>query len=240
MSSQHVMYTDIQLSAEKDCIFCTHASDSLEENVRHMTEIHSLFIADLEYLRDLKGLIQYLLDKVSLGHYCLTCSEKGKRFHSVEAVRKHMSDKGHEKINYDHDGDLEMAEFYDFADLYDDDGEWEDDNDEVLDIGRPVLPQGQIIDDDTQMILPTGRVAGHRAFAKYWNQNLKPCERREAIVINRLVGQYRTIGWHTISEDVRAKMKQARLQTRAKSIHETRIGIKANGLMRYFRLQNPM
>jgi pre-60S factor REI1 len=58
--------------------------------VLHMTKTHSLFIPDLEYLVDMRGLIQYLSDKVSVGYECLSCNGRGKGFHSLEAVRKHM------------------------------------------------------------------------------------------------------------------------------------------------------
>ena len=44
----------------KDCLFCPHHSSSLMKNVAHMTKVHSFFIPDIEYLSDLKGLIQYL------------------------------------------------------------------------------------------------------------------------------------------------------------------------------------
>lgn len=43
-----------------DCLFCSHHSCSLVKNVAHMTKVHSFFIPDIEYLSDLKGLIQYL------------------------------------------------------------------------------------------------------------------------------------------------------------------------------------
>lgn len=44
----------------RDCLFCSHHSSSLVKNVAHMTKVHSFFIPDIEYLSDLKGLIQYL------------------------------------------------------------------------------------------------------------------------------------------------------------------------------------
>lgn len=43
-----------------DCLFCPHHSSSLLKNVAHMTKTHSFFIPDIEYLWDLRGLIQYL------------------------------------------------------------------------------------------------------------------------------------------------------------------------------------
>lgn len=43
-----------------NCLFCPHHSSSLMKNVAHMTKVHSFFIPDIEYLVDLRGLIQYL------------------------------------------------------------------------------------------------------------------------------------------------------------------------------------
>jgi hypothetical protein len=52
-------WDDDALSVE-ECLFCPHASDSLEKNVKHMTTAHSFFIPDVEYLVDLEGFISYL------------------------------------------------------------------------------------------------------------------------------------------------------------------------------------
>ena len=45
---------------EEECLFCSHLSQSLESNVRHMTTAHGFFLPDVEYLVDLSGLIIYL------------------------------------------------------------------------------------------------------------------------------------------------------------------------------------
>ena len=44
----------------EECLFCPMVSDSLEDNVQHMSAAHSFFIPDMEYLSDLEGLVQYL------------------------------------------------------------------------------------------------------------------------------------------------------------------------------------
>jgi len=44
----------------EECLFCPHVSDSLEQNVQHMTVQHSFFIPDVEYLIDLDGFISHL------------------------------------------------------------------------------------------------------------------------------------------------------------------------------------
>ena len=49
-----------------DCFFCLHHSSTLEKNAIHMSNEHSFFIPDLEYLVDLAGLFEYLGAKVSI------------------------------------------------------------------------------------------------------------------------------------------------------------------------------
>ena len=48
-----------------DCFFCLHHSATLEKNAIHMSNEHSFFIPDIEYLVDLAGLFEYLGAKVS-------------------------------------------------------------------------------------------------------------------------------------------------------------------------------
>lgn len=73
-----------------DCLFCHHHSRSMTINLKHMTEAHSFFVPDIEYCVDLKGMLLYLGAKIFDGHICLWCGETGKKFHSVQAVQKHM------------------------------------------------------------------------------------------------------------------------------------------------------
>ena len=86
-----------------------------------MSAIHSFFIPDAEYLVDLPGLIAYLGEKIAVGNVCIFCNEKGREFRSVDAVRKHMTDKSHCKIAYDRENDkLELSDYYDFTSSYPD------------------------------------------------------------------------------------------------------------------------
>jgi pre-60S factor REI1 len=75
---------------ENDCLFCYHKSDTFEDTIAHMTKAHSFFIPDIEYLSDLRGLIKYLGEKISVGNVCLYCNGKGRAIRSLEAVRAHM------------------------------------------------------------------------------------------------------------------------------------------------------
>jgi pre-60S factor REI1 len=103
------------------CLFCSHISSSLEDNLTHMSSKHSFFIPDAEYLIDLTGLITYLGEKLAVGNICIYCNGKGREFRTLDAVRKHMVDKSHCKIAYDTENDmLEMSDFFDFSSSYPD------------------------------------------------------------------------------------------------------------------------
>ena len=84
-----------------------------------MSEKHSFFVPDLDFIVDLDGLLSYLGAKVGQGKCCLMCSEKSKRFRSLDAVRKHMVDKGHCKMAFSGGDSLaEFADFYDYTKSY--------------------------------------------------------------------------------------------------------------------------
>jgi len=103
------------------CLFCSHQSSSVDDCLSHMASLHSFFIPDVEYLEDLNGLLTYLGEKVAVGNVCLFCNGKGREFRSLDAVRKHMLDKGHCKIAYDSEADrLEISDYYDFSTSYPD------------------------------------------------------------------------------------------------------------------------
>ncbi|KAG6813657.1 hypothetical protein H0H92_008894 [Tricholoma furcatifolium] len=103
------------------CLFCSHENASLEENLTHMSQVHSFFIPDADYLVDISGLITYLGEKIAVGNVCIFCNDKGREFRSLDAVRKHMIDKSHCKIAYDSADDrLEVSDYYDFTTSYPD------------------------------------------------------------------------------------------------------------------------
>lgn len=102
------------------CLFCQHESTSLEDNLHHMTKSHSFFIPDIDYITELESLILYLGSKVGDGKICLYCNKRSRTFPSIDAVQKHMRDKGHTKLDYEGESALEYADFYDFSSSYPD------------------------------------------------------------------------------------------------------------------------
>ena len=180
-----------RLSPEQ-CLFCSESSSSLESNLTHMSVAHSFFIPDAEYLVDIPGLILYLGEKIAIGNICVYCN---KDFRTMDAVRKHMLDKGHCKIAYDtEDERLEVSDYYDFTSSYpdaqkkkvdsEDDEEWEDMDvedgnvDEVVEEGTSSddendLGNNQLTYGDTpyELVLPSGARIGHRSMRRYYAQS---------------------------------------------------------------------
>ncbi|KAJ1731776.1 pre-60S factor rei1 [Coemansia biformis] len=256
-----------RLDPDADCLFCTHKSGSFEANMEHMALAHSLFIPDLEYLVDLRGLIKYLADKISVANVCLFCNGRGRMLHSLEAVRKHMVDKGHTKIAYDTEIDiLEISDFYDFSSTYPDAADHEADEmldaDDVLDgaSGRTRMAgagPAQLEEEDGELVLPNGNRIGHRSLQRYYRQTV-PAERTEkdSVVIHKMLTsyaedpEYSTQLTHAsrnraliLSQpkgyqawQVTAKFKEKR----AREDFRTRVGIRANGLQKHYREQNPI
>lgn len=168
------------------CLFCRDVQtegdevEALSANINHMVKSHSLFLPEQDYLVDLRGLVEYLQTKVSVGNFCLACN---KGFRNLEACRAHMASISHRRIAYSTDDEqMELSDFYDFSSTWagipDGDEEWEEttsdvgsDAEEVLDKDASVT-QPTAEADDFELRLPSGGVAGHRSLARYYRQNL--------------------------------------------------------------------
>ncbi|KIY50188.1 hypothetical protein FISHEDRAFT_39351 [Fistulina hepatica ATCC 64428] len=157
---QKIAAVRARLSPFTDCLFCSHTSSCISDNLTHMSSFHSFFIPDAEYLIDLPGLVEYLGEKIAVGNVCIHCNGKGREFRTLEAVRKHMLDKSHCKIAYSTEREkLEISDFYDFSSSYpdalekaqasdgDEDDNWEDEDgdddvDEVVEIDSSDQDEG--------------------------------------------------------------------------------------------------
>lgn len=53
-------------------------------------------------------------------YICLWCNDRGRTFYSLDAVRKHMNDKGHCKMLHEGLALAEYSEFYDYSSSYPD------------------------------------------------------------------------------------------------------------------------
>ncbi|KAJ2893996.1 pre-60S factor rei1 [Coemansia aciculifera] len=249
-----------RLSPDSDCIFCPHQSTSFESNMEHMSLAHSLFVPDLEYIVDLRGLIKYLADKVSVANVCLHCNGRGRALQSLEAVRRHMLDKGHTKIAYETEIDiLEISDFYDFSSTYPD--AEEHDADMQLDLvkggGRQGMPSASCLEEeDGELVLPSGARIGHRSLQRYYKQAI-PSEQpeKESVVIHKMLTNYANNPEYN-NQLIQSSRNRAVIlaqpnghrawkdiitykENRARQDFQARVGVKANRLQIFYREQNP-
>lgn len=209
-----------------ECLFCPQCSDNLELNLNHMSLSHGFFIPDIEYLTNLKDLMAYLGEKVGVANLCLYCNERGKMFFSTEAVQHHMIDKSHCKLFFEGDSALEFAEFYDYSKSYPEGGS-PDDN-----IVQSVLN----VNDDLELVLPSGVALGHRYLKHHYKQHLPTLEQRKASLVGRVMAHYRAIGWKG-SYDVGQRQKDVSLSLKMKQQGYMKLGVKANKFQKHFRPQ---
>ena len=141
------------------CLFCNVESTSLDSNLTHMSHAHSFFIPDAEYLIDMESLLSYLFAIVAVFHECVFC---GSLRSSKFAVQDHMRGKGHCKVDFE-DDEHQLKQFYDFSGDVDDGGE--DDGEELAE-GVNLVP------DEDELRLPSGKILGHRSRARYFRQNM--------------------------------------------------------------------
>ena len=149
-----------------ECLFSGHVSKTMEKNLIYMMEKYSFFLPDPDYLVDLEGMMKYLGEKVGLGFMCLYCNLRSKNFMSLDAVRKHMVDKQHCKIQYGGKALAEFARFYDYSTSY---PEGEADRMEHDGVEDDEEVEIEALDDTGyQLTLPSGAKIGHRSLLRYY------------------------------------------------------------------------
>lgn len=212
--------------AMNECLFCPHFEDDLESNLDHMSWTHGFFIPDIEYLVNLQGLIEYLGEKVGTANLCLYCNERGKTFLSVEAVQHHMIDKSHCKLFFEADAALEYAEFYDYSKSYPDEGSPNDD----------AVQTALTINDDLELVLPSGVMLGHRYLKNHYKQRVPLMETRKSSLVSKVVANYRSIGWKESSDAVK-RQKDVAWASKMAQERRMRLSVKANKFQKHFRPQ---
>ncbi|XP_059144989.1 cytoplasmic 60S subunit biogenesis factor ZNF622-like [Physella acuta] len=219
----------------EECLFCSYVSASLEENVTHMTKFHGFFIPDAEFISDLEGLVTYLGEKVSAGHLCLWCNEKGKKFYSTKDVQRHMIDKGHCKMLHDGDVIYEYADFYDYTSSYPDAENPEVNPDEAVDLN-------ELESDGYSLTLPSGATIGHRSLMRYYKQNLVPHTNEPTKkILPKMLAHYKALGWTgSTGSQVALRVKDLQYMKRMRTQWHMQLGCKANKLRLRFRNPNPL
>ena len=147
--------------------------------VAYMEREFGFFIPDRDYLVDLDGFLQYLGEKVKIGGICLYCQKHMKPGHPCQS---HMRSKSHQKIRFQEHIDLdEFEDFYDYSTSYED-GELNDDGELIDDSNESVM---EVIPETGELRLQDGKILGHRAFRRYYNQYVPPEDTRPAVVAAR-------------------------------------------------------
>jgi len=209
------------------CIFCRSSFEDLERNVYHMEHAHGLFIPDIEYLKDLKGLISYMGEKVTVGNACVFCH---KIFRSFESVQAHMSSLNHCKFSDDFS---EFEDFYDFSSSY---AKYGDNVDEETLLERVKKDHEiRVSEDGSELILPDGKAVGHRSFFLFYKQRLRPPQTQESILINQLLSQYRLLTYDSCSKNSHSSSSNQVITAKNIIADKTRLCVKANKLQRHCR-----
>lgn len=220
----------------EECFFCSNIASSVMENVEHMSKTHSFFLPEAEYLIDLEGLITHLGEKVGVGHMCLWCNERSKMFYTVDAVRKHMRDKGHCKLMFDGEAALEYADFYDYR------SSWEDAGAEAPDDVESEAVVSELTENENfELVLPSGATVGHRSLMRYYRQSLPPQRQMQLYrggqsKLSAVLAQYKAIGWNGHSEISKQRRQDLAFIQKQKARY-MQLGVKNNKLQKHFRPQ---
>lgn len=95
------------------CFYCGKNNYEIEDNIKHMSNDHGLYIPERSFLQDLEGLLTFVNEVITIDNECLSCGFIGK---NLESIRQHMQSKGHCKIPYESNLEKEMiSEFYEFG-----------------------------------------------------------------------------------------------------------------------------
>jgi pre-60S factor REI1 len=190
-----------------DCLFCTQKSKSLEQNLHHMNEKHEFVLPEADSICNANGLVEYLGEKVGVGHLCLWC-QRG--FSSIPAVRAHMIDRGHCRIPFEVKYDLEeYFEFYKYGPLRADSSDaahaWHaaveacsSSTTSSFSSSSKYKPSewGRIleIDENEELVLHDGRRVGNRKYKHIYKQNFAPEDDRPEVLANRKMLLERVVG----------------------------------------------
>lgn len=243
------------------CFYCGKNNDELENNVRHMSRRHGLYIPERTYLVDLDGLLTFLNEVITLDHECLVCGFLGK---SLESIRQHIQSKGHCRIPYDtREEKAIISEFYNFRidehpttatsskkvsfkDVPDSEyvdvisekvdviSESENLDDDITGVHDNYTP-GQVDATGVELTLPTGSRVGHRSMVRYYRQNLPlPKEYPESTKTVALVDRRFAPGL-TSTQITKQEKDMRRLEAKARNVHERQTKSRRANYQPHFR-----
>jgi len=177
-------------------LFDQHKSETVDENLEYMKSYYGFLFPDEEYICDKEGMLKYCAQKIGIGKICLFCE---KHFRSKDACVKHMLAKGHCKIRWEYEEDIEeFSEYYKFEDT---DEEMEGEDGEAKPRAKKASKQTMEITESGEYIFRDGdriRRVGVRQFRMYYRQKLAaPKEQKASVAANareELVRLYKNSG----------------------------------------------
>ena len=232
------------------CLICNEVFLTIELNIKHMLETHGFFIPNLEDVKNLEGLLEYLHKKVRELMLCLYCNNRqGHNFRTLQAVQQHMVDKQHCFLNTDEDEE-EFKEFYiceegsfevlsseeeiklnEYIDL---DSQSSDTYSfSLIGSNHTGLPPGITLTNIGELRLENGKIIGTKEFARFYKQNFKVIPKRLQDLLAIVSEAHENIGnnytWKSKREFVDADNSKNFLK----------IGLKGNSVLQpHFRSQN--
>jgi len=199
----------------------------------HLGNKYGFYLPEQKFLKSIPELMNHLNEKIGEACTCISC---GKGFYSVEAVQQHMTETpGHARLNIDGAGAMEYEDFYDFDEM----------------------EEGSVVDnlevENMQLVLPSGAKVGHKDMSKYYKQKfgfvptgmefselalVQSRKTGKKALIERLVGNYRAIGWHQTGQSVKNESRDIRHLQKMRKQQWMKLGIKHNKVKQtHFRLQ---
>jgi len=202
----------------KDSLFDRHQSNDFTSNLRYMTREFGFFIPEIEYLKDLAGLIRYLGQKISIGNTCIYCE---KVFYSLDATRDHMRDVSHCKILWD-ENEEEYVDFYDLEAA---------DKRFIVSVADEDSDNVYVSNHNELVLVDKNKLLGHRALQVYYKQ--RPNYNSHQQLITSLMQEHKRLA-------ALEKQKKVNLDRRALNSQNNRslkLGMKHN-FQAHFRDQN--
>lgn len=190
-----------------ECVFDGSSHASVEANLEYMAKMFGFFVPFVEELVDAEGLLAYLGQKIGIGYSCVACD---RAFVSVAAVQMHMIDKGHCRMTEDAGWEEEYGEFYTFGEEGWEEVEGGAENALVESnaVGSFEKNGGGDVGEQEVALAVGGKLLGHRSLRRYYNQAAGTrVDTRAAVVANRVMKEYRLLGWE--GRKVSAGLKQA-------------------------------
>ncbi|KAM9896384.1 hypothetical protein OXX79_007500 [Metschnikowia pulcherrima] len=234
-----------QVYPNHHCFYCGQNNREIEQNIKHMTNRHGLYIPERSFLVDIEGLLTFINEVVTTDHDCLVCGFEGK---SLESIRQHLTSKGHCRIPYETKESKDViAEFYNF----DSEDRVPVTIDSVKKKKKSVAFQSvagnsdyaaveyaeeaEAGQDTSDVVLPNGSRIGHRALVRQQRQHLPvtrelpESERTVALVDRRFAPGLSDL------QVTKQEKEMRKLEVKAKNVHERRTKSRKVNFQRHFR-----